>query len=57
MSQIFDALRRSEAERSGSDLTGLSDATELLELAERQVGARQVVHRAKDERQTESIRH
>ena len=55
MSQIFDALRRSEAERSGSDLTGLSDATELLELAERQGGARQVVHRAKDERQTESI--
>jgi len=55
MSQIFDALRRSEAERSGSDLTGLSDATELLELAERQGGARQVVHRAKDERQTEKI--
>ena len=55
MSQIFDALRRSEAERSGSDLTGLSDATELLELAERQGGTRQVVHRAKDERQTESI--
>jgi capsular exopolysaccharide synthesis family protein len=55
MSQIFDALRRSEAERFGSDLTGLSDATELLELAERQVGARQVVHGAKDECQTKSI--
>jgi capsular exopolysaccharide synthesis family protein len=56
MSQIFDALRMSEAERSGSDLSGLSDAPELLEFAERQVGVRQVVPgEGKDKRQTESI--
>ena len=37
MSQIFDALQRSESERSGSDLTELSAAADLLEVAERQV--------------------
>ena len=37
MSQIFDALQRSEAERSGIDLAELSAAAELLEVAERQV--------------------
>jgi protein-tyrosine kinase len=37
MSRIFDALHRSEAERSGADLAGLSAAADLLELAERQV--------------------
>ena len=37
MSQIFDALHRSEAERSGTDLKGLSAAADLLEVAERQV--------------------
>jgi len=34
MSQLFDALQRSEAERSGADLSALSGATELLQLAE-----------------------
>lgn len=34
MSQLFDALQRSEAERSGADLSALSGATELLRLAE-----------------------
>jgi capsular exopolysaccharide synthesis family protein len=37
MSQIFDALQRSESEKSGSDLTELSAAADLLEVAERQV--------------------
>ncbi len=36
MSHIFDALQRSEAERSGFDLSSTSVATELLERAERQ---------------------
>ncbi|MGA9673466.1 MAG: CpsD/CapB family tyrosine-protein kinase [Terracidiphilus sp.] len=36
MSQIFDALQRSEAERAGSGVSGLSGVTELLRLAERQ---------------------
>jgi capsular exopolysaccharide synthesis family protein len=36
MSHIFDALQRSEAERSGSDRSRTSVATELLERAERQ---------------------
>jgi capsular exopolysaccharide synthesis family protein len=35
MSRIFDALQRSEAERSGSNLTTEPDATELLRHAER----------------------
>jgi len=34
MSHIFDALRRSEAERSGAEPTAFSIATELLEAAE-----------------------
>ena len=34
MSQIFDGLLRSEAERAGTDLPALSGATELLQLAE-----------------------
>jgi capsular exopolysaccharide synthesis family protein len=37
MSQIFDALHRSEAERSGTDLAELSAAADLLEVTERQV--------------------
>jgi len=37
MSQIFDALHRSEAERSGTDLAELSAAADLLAVAERQV--------------------
>ena len=37
MSQIFDALHRSEAERSGTDPAELSAAADLLEVAERQV--------------------
>jgi len=35
MSQIFDALQRSEAERAGIALTDLGSATELLQAAER----------------------
>jgi Mrp family chromosome partitioning ATPase len=35
VSQIFDALQRSEAERSGMDLSGLTEATEMLQRAER----------------------
>jgi capsular exopolysaccharide synthesis family protein len=38
MSHIFDALQRSEAERTGVDLRALSEATELLEIAERRAG-------------------
>jgi capsular exopolysaccharide synthesis family protein len=34
MSLIFDALQRSESERSGVDLSALAAATEVLELAE-----------------------
>jgi capsular exopolysaccharide synthesis family protein len=37
MSQIFDALHRSETERSGTDLAQLSAAADLLQVAERQV--------------------
>ena len=36
MSHIFDALQRSEAERSGVDLSALSAATEVLRRAELQ---------------------
>ena len=36
MSRIFDALQRSEGERSGVDLSTLTAATELLQLVERQ---------------------
>jgi len=35
MSQIFDALQRSEAERTGIDIAQLANATELLQAAER----------------------
>ena len=41
MSHIFDALQKSEAERSGVDLRALAAATELLEVAERQAAAKQ----------------
>ena len=36
MSQIFDALQRTEAKRSGMDPAKLTAAAELLEIAERQ---------------------
>src|SRR5271157_5124729 len=36
MSQIFDALQRTEAKRSGMDPAKLTSAAELLEIAERQ---------------------
>ena len=39
MSQLFDALQRSESERSGADPGKLSAATDLLAAAERQVFA------------------
>ena len=35
MSRIFDALQKSEGERSGVDLSTLTAATELLQLVER----------------------
>jgi capsular exopolysaccharide synthesis family protein len=38
MSQIFDAIHRSEADRRGVDLAGVTAAPELLESAERQLG-------------------
>src|ERR1700728_1065809 len=40
MSHIFDALQRSEAERSGNAVSPLSAATELLERAERGAASR-----------------
>jgi capsular exopolysaccharide synthesis family protein len=40
MSHIFDALQRSEAERSGGDASSIFVATELLELAEREAAAK-----------------
>jgi capsular exopolysaccharide synthesis family protein len=40
MSRIFDALQRSEAERSGVDVSVLSDPTELLQQAERQAASK-----------------
>jgi capsular exopolysaccharide synthesis family protein len=40
MSHIFDALQRSEAERSESGLSALSGATALLERAERQAASK-----------------
>jgi capsular exopolysaccharide synthesis family protein len=40
MSHIFDALQRSEAERSGIDLSALSGATALLERAERRAASK-----------------
>jgi capsular exopolysaccharide synthesis family protein len=39
MSYIFDALQKSQAERSGVDKKALTAATEVLEVAERQVAA------------------
>src|SRR5271166_5287634 len=39
MSHIFDALQRSEAERSGADTPTFSLATELLQVAEREASA------------------
>ena len=40
MSQIFDGLQRSEAERSGTDVSVLSGATELLQRAERRTASK-----------------
>jgi capsular exopolysaccharide synthesis family protein len=40
MSHIFDALQRSEAERSEIDLSALSGATELLQRAERRAASK-----------------
>jgi capsular exopolysaccharide synthesis family protein len=39
MSHIFDALQRSETERSGIDLSALSEATEMLQRAERRAAS------------------
>jgi capsular exopolysaccharide synthesis family protein len=40
MSQIFDGLQRSEAERTGTDVSVLSGATELLQRAERRTASK-----------------
>jgi capsular exopolysaccharide synthesis family protein len=40
MSHIFEALKRSEAERSGIDLSEQSEATEMLQRAERSAASR-----------------
>jgi len=40
MSQIFDALQRSEAERSGVDPSALSQVTKILRRAEREAAAK-----------------
>jgi capsular exopolysaccharide synthesis family protein len=40
MSQIFDGLQRSEAERNGTDVPALPGATELLRQSERQAASR-----------------
>jgi capsular exopolysaccharide synthesis family protein len=40
MSHIFDALQRSEAERSGTDSAALSGATEMLRRAERRAASK-----------------
>jgi capsular exopolysaccharide synthesis family protein len=40
MSQIFDGLQRSEAERSGADVSALPGATELLQRAERRAASK-----------------
>jgi len=42
MSQIFDALQRAESESSGVDISTLSEATELLERAERRAASKWV---------------
>jgi len=39
MSQIFDALQRSEAENSGTEISALTEPTELLERAERRAAS------------------
>src|SRR5215831_665806 len=41
MSQIFDALQRSEAERNGKDLIGTSQITDLLRRTEHHASAEQ----------------
>jgi len=40
MSHIFDALQRSEAERSGTNFSALSEATEMLQRAERRAATK-----------------
>ena len=40
MSRIFDALQRSESERSGDDSSALPQGPELLRLAERRAAAK-----------------
>jgi capsular exopolysaccharide synthesis family protein len=49
MSQIFDALQRSEAERSGKDPVGAARATELLRSAESFVESRRGNRKAPDD--------
>ena len=56
MSQIFDALQRSEAERSGTDPAELSAAAELLEVAERQMAYSGDRGRRPDRRSTRRLR-
>ena len=58
MSLIFDALQRSETERSGTKLPALSAATEVLRLAELHVAAeRQSVAESVSESTAQSVEH
>jgi len=56
MSQLFDALQRSESERPGVDPSKLSAAADLLALAERQIApsAIEMDRRTQNERQAEN---
>ena len=58
MSLIFDALQRSETERSGTKLPALSAATEVLRLAELHVAAeRQSAAQSVSEPTAQSVEH
>jgi len=58
VSRIFDALQRSESERSGVDLSALSAATEVLQLAElRAVSERKAATQVERPGQTDSLEH
>ena len=48
MSQIFDALQRSEAERSGRDVPAVSRATELLQRSESHAQSREETAELRD---------
>jgi capsular exopolysaccharide synthesis family protein len=56
MSQIFDALRKSENERNGSDRSSPSEATELLRAAERKAASKWGVANSANSRAVEENR-